>query len=667
MKKRKVEKIISTIVIGGVILSSPLGTINTVFADQLNSEESFALNQPPLIETNNEGVTFAENTEIFIPDPLVRYSINTALNRSDWESYTPTIKEMATITGDFNLVGQSVDSLEGMQYLTGISKLYTTNVKFLNQDELTKIGELEQLTYLSMGNCGITNVDFIKNLNNLTGLVLPLNAISDVSPSYNYYVSGKKKQYNFMNQKVSQTIETNEYGEVVVPEMKLTGVYGDQVTMTSLGSNTVNCTYSNGFFTIKNLQPGETQSFSYHFKDLSITDTGKFEGVATITVFNTLRAAVPLTVHYQDTDGNKIEEPKVFSGYVDDDYDVSTPEYKLDIPGYTYKEVQGNLTGKLTDQGQSVTYIYTKDSVKEKAKDLTIHYQDTDGNKIEEPKIFSGYVDDDYDVSTPEYKLDIPGYTYKEGQGNPIGKLTDQEQSVTYIYTKDSVKEKAKDLTIHYKDTDGNKIEEPKTFSGYIGDDYDVSTPEYKLDITSYTCKEVQGNPTGKLTDQEQSVTYIYTKDSAKEKAEDLIIHYQDTDGKKIAEPKVFSGDIGDDYDVSTPEYKLDIPGYTYKEVQGNLTGKLTDQEQSVTYIYTKNLVPEKESTINNPEKIVNKQNKTFQKGIVYSVNNASSSERKALPKTGETENKILPIMGIIVLLFGLVMMRIKARLKTIN
>ena len=747
MKRRKVKKIISNVLIGGMILSSPLGTISTVFADQMNSEETIVLNQPIQLGTKELDTRGAaapsENTSVFIPDPLVRYSINTALNRNDWESYTPTIEEIASITGEFHLVGESVDSLEGMQYLTGISKLYTTNVKFLNQDELSKIGELRQLTYLSMGNCGIKNIDFIKSLNNLTGLVLPSNAISDVSPSYSYYVSGKKKQYNFMTQKVSQTIETDQYGEVVVPEMMLTGVNGNQVTMTSLASNTVNCSYSNGFFTIKNLQPGETQDFSYYFKDLSITDSGKFEGVATITVVNTLKVAEPVTVYYQDTDGNNIAEQKAFSGNVGDDYDVSTPEYKIDIPGYTYKEVQGNPTGKLTDQAQSVTYIYTKKPVKEKAKDLTVYYKDTDGNNIAEQKVFSGYVGDDYDVSTPEYKIAIPGYTYKEVQGNPTGKLTDQPQSVTYIYAKKPVKEKAKDLTVYYQDTEGNNIAEQKAFSGNVGDDYDVSTSEYKIDIPGYTYKEIQGNLTGKLTDQAQSVTYIYTKKPVKEKAKDLTVYYQDTEGNKIAEQKAFSGDIGDDYDVSTSEYKIDIPGYTYKEVQGNLTGKLTDQPQSVTYIYTKkpvkgkakdltvyykdtdgnkiaeqkafsgdigddydvstseykiaipgytykevqgnptgkltdqaqsvtyiytkNLVSEKETTVDNSENIEKAQIKNFQKDIVHSVNKVSSSEKKVLPKTGETENKILPILGFVLLLLGLIIVKTKAKSKTKN
>ena len=159
-------------------------------------------------------------------------------------------------------------------------------------------------------------------------------------------------------------------------------------------------------------------------------------------------------------------------------------------------------------------------------------------------------------------------------------------------------------------------------------------------------------------------MAYIYTKNPVKGKAKDLTIHYQDTKGNKIAEPKKYSGDIGDDYDVSASEYKIAIPGYTYKEVQGNPTGKLTDQAQSVAYIYTKNLVSEKETTVDTSENIEKAQIKNFQKDIVHSVNKFSSSEKKVLPKTGETENKILPILGFVLLLLGLIIVKTKAKLK---
>ncbi|MDG4967321.1 MucBP domain-containing protein, partial [Lactococcus lactis] len=67
----------------------------------------------------------------------------------------------------------------------------------------------------------------------------------------------------------------------------------------------------------------------------------------------------------------------------------------------------------------------------------------------------------------------------------------------------------------------------------------------------------------------------------------DVTAKYVDTDGKKISDDVVKSGNVGDAY---TTEQKT-IAGYTFKEVQGSATGTFTDQAQTVTYVYTKDLI----------------------------------------------------------------------------
>lgn len=136
-----------------------------------------------------------EEARIWIPNETVRQAINKALKRTiDINTYSPTKSELASIKGDFRLdFKDPIDSLEGIQYLTGISSLYTTNTKILNEEELSKIGELTQLTYLSMGNSNLTSIAFVKNLTNLTGMVLPNNAVRDVSFSHDFYYSNNRK------------------------------------------------------------------------------------------------------------------------------------------------------------------------------------------------------------------------------------------------------------------------------------------------------------------------------------------------------------------------------------------------------------------------------------------------------------------------------------------
>jgi hypothetical protein len=110
------------------------------------------------------------------------------------------------------------------------------------------------------------------------------------------------------------------------------------------------------------------------FKDVSITgevDTSKvgayevtysYEGVedtAIITVINHPEKNSSVIVKYVDTDGNKISEDIVKSGTAGEGYSTE----KKDIKGYTFKEVQGSTTGQFTEQVQTVTYVYTKNTV----------------------------------------------------------------------------------------------------------------------------------------------------------------------------------------------------------------------------------------------------------------------------------------------------------------
>ncbi len=42
-----------------------------------------------------------------------------------------------------------------------------------------------------------------------------------------------------------------------------------------------------------------------------------------------------------------------------------------------------------------------------------------------------------------------------------------------------------------------------------IGESFETTMPEFRLEIEGYTLKEVQGNPKGKFTDQAQTITYV--------------------------------------------------------------------------------------------------------------------------------------------------------------
>ncbi|EGO6719999.1 LPXTG cell wall anchor domain-containing protein [Enterococcus faecalis] len=333
---------------------------------------------------------------------------------------------------------------------------------------------------------------------------------------------------------------------------------------------------------------------------------------------NHQEAAADVTVNYIDTDGNELKPSQKISGNIGESFDATTPDYRLEIEGYTLKEVRGNPTGKFTDQPQTVTYVYVKNPVK--AAEVTAKYVDTEGNKISDEVVKTGNIGDDY---TTEQKA-IDGYTFKEVRGNPTGKFTDQPQTVTYVYVKNPVK--AAEVTAKYVDTEENKISDEVVKTGNIGDDY---TTEQKA-IDGYTFKEVRGNPTGKFTDQPQMVTYVYVKNPVK--AAEVTAKYVDTNGNKISDEVVKTGNIGDDY---TTEQKA-IDGYTFKEVRGNPTGKYTDQAQTVTYVYMKyKIYPDSkaDNKLDHKDKTNNKE--TY------------SSSQHTLPKTGENKRLALISIGV--------------------
>jgi len=240
-------------------------------------------------------------------------------------------------------------------------------------------------------------------------------------------------------------------------------------------------------------------------------------------------------------------------------------------------------------------------------------------------------------------------------ENNPLGNnvWTSEEFRTNYngiidadTYVWQPVRYEAEELTVEYQDTEGNRIADFQTITGNIGDSYDVSGEKYKLEIGGYTFKEVKGEFKGTLTDEAQTVTYVYTKDPVE--AEELTVEYQDTEGNRIADSQTITGNIGDSYDVSREKYKLEIGGYTFKEVKGELKGTLTDEAQTVTYVYTKNT-----------------GHSTGERNQIQKSGSKDES-RKAilLPKAGEEQTFYLSLMGIIVLLSSFVIMYRRTKFK---
>ena len=108
--------------------------------------------------------------------------------------------------------------------------------------------------------------------------------------------------------------------------------------------------------------------------------------------------------------------------------------------------------------------------------------------------------------------------------------------------------------------------------------------------------------------------------------AADVTVKYVDEAGNSIASQETVTGNVGDTYTA----VQKTIDGYTFKEVQGNPTGTLTDEPQTVTYVYTKDKVSPSKNT-----------NDTTPK---------TKKSNQSLPKTSAVDNKVLTVMGILML-----------------
>ncbi|EAG8972387.1 class 1 internalin InlJ [Listeria monocytogenes] len=243
---------------------------------------------------------------------------------------------------------------------------------------------------------------------------------------------------------------------------------------------------------------------------------------------------------------------------------------------YTFTSENGAIVGTVTTPFEAPQPI--------KGEDVTVHYLDDKGEKLAADEVLSGNLDDPYTSSAK----DIPDYTLTTTPDNATGTFTTTSQSVTYVYTKNIVA--AEPVTVNYVDDTGKTLAPSETLNGNVGDTYNATAKQ----IDGYTLSAEPTNATGQFTSSAQTVNYIYTKNPAPEKGV-VEIHYVDENNKQLSSATKISGTVGDNY---TTEPK-NIDGYTLTTTPDNATGTFNTSSQTVTYVYTKNIVAAEPVTVN--------------------------------------------------------------------
>lgn len=251
--------------------------------------------------------------------------------------------------------------------------------------------------------------------------------------------------------------------------------------------------------------------------------------------------------------------------------------------------VPNNFTDYAISSGQYTHSLSLYETPKYQT--VTVRFVDEGNIEIAPQLKINGIIGKTYDASTSEYKINIPGYTLNVEKlpMNAKGTITADPQTVTYVYTKEVIKNGK--VVVEYVDTNNNEIAPQQTIEGIVGDSYDASTSEYVPEISGYILDDskLPNNAKGFITSDSQTVTYVFSKEEAK--SGNVIVRYLDTNSQEIATQKVVNGIVGDSYNVSGVDYINIIEGYTLNEskLPTNATGTFGESEIVVDYIYDKN------------------------------------------------------------------------------
>lgn len=187
-------------------------------------------------------------------------------------------------------------------------------------------------------------------------------------------------------------------------------------------------------------------------------------------------------------------------------------------------------------------------------------------------------------VTEEEYKQ-INSFEYNARLNNPAGSYAKPEgfnfyaiSSGTYLH-QFNVYDDGAPITVRYLDEEGNALAEEKKLTGFVGKSYEVTAET----IPTYQVASVEGSPSGKFTESEQTITFIYEKIKGS-----VVSHYVDTDGVTIKEDSILKGDLTTNFSLETPV----IAGYTFSHTTGPTQGTFTEAEQATTFVYKKSVAP---------------------------------------------------------------------------
>lgn len=218
-------------------------------------------------------------------------------------------------------------------------------------------------------------------------------------------------------------------------------------------------------------------------------------------------------VHYRTQDDITIRSDDFIIGDVGDAYKAA----RYSISGYHFIKSEGPFydtngmramasensaeEGEIEKPVKSVIMYYVPE---DKASTVIAKYVDEDGNTIQFDNIYNGFVGLAYETSEKR----ISGYKLQRVEGSENGVFSDEVQIVTYVYKKSSNMLMSGRVVVRFVDEEGNIIREEDTYTGYIGEKYQLQ----QYEISGYKYVRVEGESEGLFTVEDQEIVLVYQK-----------------------------------------------------------------------------------------------------------------------------------------------------------
>ncbi|EHD1588302.1 class 1 internalin InlJ [Listeria monocytogenes] len=584
----KTSKIIIASLVSFTLVSNPLLTFavtNDVIDNttEITTDKETSSTQPTIKNTLKAGQTQSFND--WFPDDNFASEVAAAFEMQA----TDTISEeqLATLTS-LDCHYSSIADMTGIEKLTGLTKLIctsnnittldlskNTNLTYLacDSNKLTSLDvtPLTKLTYLNCDTNKLTKIDVSQNPL-LTYLNCARNTLTELDVSHNTQLTELDCHLNKKITKLDVTPQTqlttldcsfNKITALDVSQNKLLNRLNcdtNNITKLDLNQNIqltfLDCS-SNKLTEIDVTPLIQLTYFDCSVNPLTELDVSTLSKLTTLHCIQTDLLEIDLThntqlIYFQAEGCRKIKELDVTH---------NTQLYLLDCQAAGITELD-------LSQNPKLVYLYLNNTELTK---LDVSHN----TKLKSLSCVNAHIQDFSSVGKiPALNNNLDA----EGQTITMPKETLTNNSLTIAVSPDLL------------DQFGN----PMIIEPGDGGVYDQATNTITWENLStdnpavtYTFTSENGAIVGTVTTPFEAPQPI--------KGEDVTVHYLDDKGEKLAADEVLSGNLDDPYTSNAK----DIPDYTLTTTPDNATGTFTTTSQSVTYVYTKNIVAAEPVTVN--------------------------------------------------------------------